>query len=111
MRDFDLTKFDPSDPAGPGEEYARGLINERLGVIARIQADLMEFGINQGYTLTQAKSAIENLFRTFSSSWFNYVVAGVDDITTDINDDVTLTWLNIAVGHTTVREKLISRLS
>jgi hypothetical protein len=79
--------------------------------VQKLQRDLMEFAVSQGYTANQARNAIEALFRTFVTEWFLYLVCGSDDITTAIQDDITLTWLNTQVGGQTIRQRLINRLS
>lgn len=83
----------------------------RLKTLDKITHDIVAFAVTQGYTETQARNAIEDLFRTFVSDWFLYTLIGSDDIITSITNDVTLGWLDIDAGGVTVRQRLINRLS
>lgn len=84
---------------------------ERFERLQRILVDLHRFGINQGYTTNQINTALENLFETFATSWLLYVLIGSPKITDDIQNDATLGWLDTDVSGTTLRQRLINRLT
>ena len=84
---------------------------EALDTIDKLVGDLVDFAVGQGYTVQQARYAVEDLFRTFVSDWFLYTLIGSNDIVTAITNDATLAWLDIDAGGQTIRTRLISRLS
>lgn len=84
---------------------------ERKVTVWRVQRDLHAAALNLGQTDAQATAKIDLLFSTFAGEWSLYVLTGAPAITTAIQNDITLTWLNTGVGGQTIRQRLINRLS
>jgi len=72
--------------------------------------DLVGYADAQGYSETQIRNAIEDLFRTFISEWVLYLFTAAGDLSTAINDDVSLVWLDLDAGGQTIRQRIIARL-
>lgn len=83
---------------------------ERKRAVYIAISDLIDFGLGEGYTDNQVKGAVNSLFEAYPGEWSIYILVGSDAIKTAIQNDVTLPWLNTAVGQSTVRAQLIARL-
>lgn len=98
----------------PNYEDRGGLDNAYLFRVDQVQEvvrDLYSAARNIGQTDAQAKSKIQDLFNTFAAEWSVYALVGADGIVTGIQNDVTLPWLDTDVAGTSIRQRLINRLS
>lgn len=84
---------------------------ERKRVVYRIQSDLYDFAAGRGFTTTQRRNALNDLFNTFASEWSVYIFMGADGIVDAITNDVTLSWLDLDANGQTIRQRLINRLT
>lgn len=91
-------------------EYYVQSFRGRKRAIAAMQQDLEAFGAQEGYTEAQVATAVSNLYSAFVEEWGDYIVTGSNALATAIQNDVTLGWLDTAVGQSTVRDQLIARL-
>ena len=85
--------------------------SDREQTVRRIRADIVGFGLSQGYNHAAIRGVVADLYRTFGAEIELYIFAGADDLATAVTADATLAWLNLSVGQQTVREKLVSRLA
>ena len=76
---FKLSSFDLVDLAKPGPSLTYGFLQERLRILTTTQADLIEFGLGEGFTSVQSRGVLEDLFRTFTSEWMLYFFIGRTD--------------------------------
>jgi hypothetical protein len=92
------------------QSFLAAEVQRRLAVY-RLQKDLHDAALTLGQTTVQADTKIDTLFSTFAAEWAIYVLTGSPSIITAITDDVTIPWLDTDVGGTTIRQRLINRLS
>lgn len=99
-----------SDDAGL-ELALTAAVGERWGLLMQIQADLIRFGRDQGFTQSQILGAVQDLFETYASEWLAYLLVFSPQLATAITNDATLTWLDLDAGGQTIRARLVGRLS
>lgn len=85
--------------------------NRRRKTLRRVEVDLYRLALRLGQTPEQARTKVENLFRTFVSEVFLYMLLGTDDLAVAINADASLTWLNVDASGTSIRQHLVNRLT
>jgi hypothetical protein len=83
----------------------------RLRILDRVMTDMFSFGKQQGFSNGQIRGAIESLFRTFINEWSLWEYSGADDLVTAIQNDATLSWLDLDASGQTIRQRLVNRLS
>lgn len=86
------------------------LQRESFRTVFKAFRDLVQFGLDSGFTANQSRGAVEDLFRTYLASWVLYLFIGAEDIITDITNDATLPWLDFDANGQTIRTRLINRL-
>lgn len=79
--------------------------------VLRIQQDLTNFGEALGQTDAQITTRLDELFLTFADEWWLFERTGSAAIITAISSDVTIGWLDTDVSGTTIRQRLINRLT
>ena len=84
---------------------------DRKRIVYKIQHDLIGLARGLGQTQAQVRTKLEELFTTFSAEWALYILVGSDSLRTAIEADVTLSWLNVGVAGTSIRQRLVNRLS
>lgn len=84
---------------------------KRKDKIREGRSDLIDWALGEGYTDNQISTAIEDLFLVMAPALFLYVLVGHPQLITLIQDDVTLTWLDLDAGGITIRQRIINRLS
>lgn len=84
---------------------------ERRIVVWKVQHDLAEAAAGLGQTYAQIGDKMDTLFSTFASEWSIYILTGATAIVTAIQNDATIGWLDTDVSGTSIRQRLINRLS
>jgi len=107
---FRVDTLDGTDDQGL-EGKLNSALSQRWTNLLDIQADLIRFGTTQGFTVNQIRGALQDLFDTFSTEWFSYLVAATDALPTAITNDATLTWLDLDASGQTIRTRLVNRLT
>jgi len=84
---------------------------EREELVMRTQHDLAAAARGLGQTGGQIRTKVDSLFSTFASEWSIYILVGSTAIIDAIQNDATLPWLDTDVSGTSIRQRLINRLS
>ena len=112
---LDLTYyFDTNADLRPEEDFLADLSareDERKRTVLLIQHDLIMFGKAQGYTQNQIRGAVEALFSTYAAEWSLYILMGSGILATAIQNDTSLTWLDLDANGQTIRTRLLNRIS
>jgi len=83
----------------------------RQKTVDYVQIDLANYATSLGQTRTQIEDKLDTLFNTFASEWSIYLLVGATGIIDAIQNDVTIPWLDTDISGTTIRQRLINRLS
>lgn len=111
MAEFDNWRNDATETRESStSDYLRRLRNDRTEAVDRAVADLVDFGVGQGFNDNQIQGALLDLFETYPTEWFLYIFVGSDNISTAITNDVSLTWLDLDANGQTIRQRLLNRL-
>jgi hypothetical protein len=84
---------------------------QRIELIWKIQNDLAKLAAGLGQDATQIETKVDLLFSAFAAEWAIYTLTGSPAIVTAITDDITIPWLDTDVSGTTIRQRLLNRLS
>lgn len=83
----------------------------RRHLVLKTVKDLFDLAISLGQTETQAEAKIDALFEAYAAEFSIYILVGSPAITTAIQNDATLPWLDTDVAGLSIRQRLINRLS
>lgn len=89
----------------------RGAEATRKTLVFKIQHDIVVAAETLGQTDAQADAKVDTLFSTFASEWSIYILTGATAIITAIQNDASIAWLDTDVAGTSIRQRLINRLS
>lgn len=109
---FDL--WTSGEPGLRDEDFVDWILHEELKrkyIVWKVQNDLAKAAAGLGQNPTQIETKIDALFSTFAAEWAIYVLTGSPSIITSIQNDVTLAWLDTDISGTTIRQRLINRLT
>ena len=84
---------------------------EREAIVSELIRDLTVAAEGLGQTAAQVDAKLDALFLTFGNEWDTFERTGSTAIITTIQNDATLLWLDTDVAGTTIRQRLINRLS
>jgi len=73
--------------------------------------DLAKAAASLGQTESQIENKVDALFSTFAAEWSIYILTGATAIIDAIQNDATLPWIDTDVNGTSIRQRLINRLS
>ena len=88
--------------------------HKRQAVVQQAQLDLYDAALDLGQTTAQAIAKIDDLFATFASEWFLWLLDEHPSLVTAIQNDATIPWLDTEyppASGVDLRQRIINRLT
>lgn len=84
---------------------------QRKELYFQVLEALWKLGKDLGLSDANIFGKLDDLYLAFASEWQLFLLTGSDAIATAIQNDVTLPWLDTDVSGTSIRDRLVAKLS